>query len=187
MFLVSMQRFSVYSAPLDVHPNTPPTHQCIPPFDAHSSSATDQSVSLFPTGSSVNTAMATDQCLPLCTGPVRQQRGAKLCARSPCSSPPPPPPSVPAPPPPQVSRRPPLHRRLGLASSIGFGSAARLFSPPNFTTRCSVLSVLCPRPPRRPPQPPPGSSPHAGTAAASWVCPANVWSECSRGSSGLRS
>jgi len=78
MFLVSMQRFSVYSSPLDVHPNTPPTHQCIPPFDAHSSSATDQSVSLFPTGSSVNTAMATDQCLPLCTGPVRQQRGAKL-------------------------------------------------------------------------------------------------------------
>jgi len=68
---------SVFRA-VDVHPNTPPTHQCIPPFDAHSSSATDQSVSLFPTGSSVNTAMATDQCLPLCTGPVRQQRGAKL-------------------------------------------------------------------------------------------------------------
>jgi len=44
-----MQRFSVYSSPLDVHPNTPPTHQCIPPFDAHSSSATDnQSLSFLP-------------------------------------------------------------------------------------------------------------------------------------------
>jgi len=46
MLPVSMQRFSVYSAPLDVHPNTPPTHQCIPPFGAHSTNATDQSVSL---------------------------------------------------------------------------------------------------------------------------------------------